>query len=638
MDKFTLPRSAPAPPVTYIPGSTAQKRPPGSRSSTLDNQGSQFDSASPSPETLSPSPPSSPKMQFPNPPLGSASQVSLSLYVQDKDSSKVDLNGSSNDSETSSILKSRRSMRKHSISVVRALEDALGTPLATDLDSDNESDSNTIPTSTSTSDLGKDLTADVGLRIPLRQSSLMMSAILQQQQPPPQQTEDPPKQPPDSPIPPSPSKVPSIKSSNSSIRSSVSPSQSGPPPTTPLPSPPPRIDSKDSLSSFSSLPTIPSMNSLPSRRSYALLPTGSVVPPRPRARTISTTPAPNVNLRAIPTASSRSLASSTPSSRRQSKRGDDMIIDDKSNKENKYKPTYEELELTLAELQGQYTTLTAYLKTVSEKLEREKAAAREEAEVWQKEADLWRHEAKSRSAEVKKKDIEIEGLKWLILHPMPPAERSRDEQDDDDASTEAGSLAPSAMFSNDSGSITDADSMRHEASRKRSMTIHDFRSSPQKPRWPKSTTHLQVSFSSNNSTTGLGLDYALPDVPYTKWTLESGISSSSSAASSTSSLAVPGLSATNTVSSGLSAIPESPPHRPVDADVEAEAQKQRDREERRSSRVLRRVSASSIASSASKAYVSNLKTGRGPSIEQVLDNAPPNMNEVLEKLRPFGNI
>jgi hypothetical protein len=633
MDKFILPRSAPTPPVTSTPGSTAQKRPPGS---TLDNQGGQFDSASPSPETLSPSPPSSPKMQFPNPPIGSGSQVSLSPYIQDKDSSKVDLNGGSNDSETSSMLKSRRSMRKHSISVVKALEDALGTPLATDLDSDNESDSNTIPTSASTSDLGKDLAPDVGLRIPLRQSSLMMSAILQQQ-PQPQQTEEPPKQPPDSPIPPSPSKVPSIKSSNSSIRSSVSPSLSGPPPTTPLPSPPTRIDSKDSLSSFSELPNIPSMNSLPSRRSYALLPTGSVVLPRPRARTISTTPAPNLNLRAIPTTSSRSLTSTTPSSRRQSKR-EDMTIDDKSNKENKHKPTYEELELALAELQGQYTTLTAYLKTVSEKLEREKAAAREDAEMWQKEADLWRHEAKSRSAEVKKKDIEIEGLKWLILHPMPPAERSRDEQDDDDASTEAGSLAPSAMFSNDSGSITDADSMRHEASRKRSMTIHDFRSSPQRPRWPKNTTHLQVSFSNNNSSTGLGLDYALPDVPYTEWTLESGISSSSSAASSTSSLAVPGLSATNTVSSGLSAIPESPPHRPVDADVEADAQKQRDREERRSSRVLRRVSASSLASPASKAYVSNLKTGRGPSIEQVLDNAPPNMNEVLEKLRPFGNI
>lgn len=317
------------------------------------------------------------------------------------------------------------------------------------------------------------------------------------------------------------------------------------------------------------------------------------------------------------------------------------VIDDKSNKENKHKPTYDELELALAESQGQYATLTAYLKTVSEKLEREKAAAREEAEMWQKEADLWRHEAKSRSAEVKKRDVEIEGLKWLILHPMPPADRSRDEQDDDDASTEAGSLAPSVMFSNDSGSIADADaSKRPETSRKRSMTIHDFRSSPQKSLRLKSTTNLQAS-SFNNSTTGLGLDYAIPDVPYTKWTLESALSTPSSAASSTSSLAVPGLTATNTVSSGLSAIPESPSRRPLDAPPEAEAEKQRDREGRRSSQILRRVSGSSLVSSASissQAYANDLRTGRGPSIEQVLDHAPPNMDEVLEKLRPFGSI
>lgn len=312
-----------------------------------------------------------------------------------------------------------------------------------------------------------------------------------------------------------------------------------------------------------------------------------------------------------------------------------MVGNDKSNKENKLKPTYGELESALAESQGQYATLTAYLKTVSEKLEREKAAAREEAEMWQKEADLWRLEVKSLSAEVKKRDIEIEGLKWLILHPMPPTEKIRDDQDDDDASTEAGSLAPSGMFSNDSRSIADADSlMRPETARKRSMTIHDFRSSPQRSRWPKNAPNLQASFS-NGSTTGLGLDYTVPNVPYTKWTLDSGISISSSAASSTSSLAVPGLTATNTVSSGLSAIPESPAHGAMDAAAETEAQKQREREDRRSSRALRRVSASSLIS-ASKTYASNLKTGRGPSIEQVLDHAPPNMDEVLEKLRTFG--
>jgi len=208
-----------------------------------------------------------------------------------------------------------------------------------------------------------------------------------------------------------------------------------------------------------------------------------------------------------------------------------------------------------------------------------------------------------------------------------------EEHDDDNASTEAGSLAPSAMFASD----MDADATtRPETYRKRSMTIHDFRSSPQNSR---RTTNLQ-SLSFNDSRSGLNLDYAILDVPYTKWTPECGISTSSSTASSSSSLAVPGLTATNTVSSGLSAIPESPFNRPLDAATEVEAEKHREREERRSSRVLRRVSSSSFVSAtsiASQAYASNLRSGRGPSIEQVLDHAPPNMSEVLEKLRPFGS-
>ena len=272
---------------------------------------------------------------------------------------------------------------------------------------------------------------------------------------------------------------------------------------------------------------------------------------------------------------------------------------------------------------------------MSEKLEREKATARENAEMWKKEADMWKHEAKSRSGDVKKRDVEIEGLKWLILHQMPPADKDKDEQDDDDASTEAGSLAPSVMFSSDSGSVADADGpLTFETSRKRSMTIHDFRSSPHKSRRPKVITNLQMS-SSNNSTTGLGLDFPLPNVPYT---LESGISGSS-ATSSTSSLLVPGLSPTNTMSSGLSAILESPSQHPLNDDTDVEVQKPREREERLPPRIIRSVSSSSLVSStamASHTYASNMKTGRGPSIEQVLNHAPPNMEEVLEKLRPFG--
>lgn len=642
-----MPRSPPMPPAPTSPESTKKKWSPEIPSSPPDIQAGNFDVPNPSPDILGPNLSSNGRMQFPNPPTSSAglAQNPRPLYTEDKDYSNSGTSVASDDPGGSVKLKSTRSMRKHSISVVRALEDALGTPVATDLDSDDGSDSDTIPTPNSISDLGADSISlvDLTLRRPRRQSSLLVSIIPEQQQAenPPQQHQQstPPQRLADSPIAISSFTGLSIKSSNSSVRSV---SKAGPPPTSPLPSPPTYVDPEDSMTSFSSLPSIPSMNSLPSRRSSSLIQNSSVILSRPRAKTISAVTAPSPSLRINPTTSSRSLTSSNASSRRHSKaRPEDTVVtDDRSNKENKRKPTYEELELALAESQGQYATLTAYLKTVSEKLEREKAAVREEADMWQKEADLWRHEAKSRAAEVKKREVEIEGLKWLILHPMPPADRSKDEQDDDDASTEAGSLASSVMFSSDSGSMDTDSPTRPESSRKRSMTIHDFRFSPQKFRQTKSTTNLPESSSSNNSALGLGLHYAVPDVPYTKWTAETGISTSS-AASSTSSLAIPGLTATNTVSSGLSAIPESPSQRPLDATADVETEKQRGREERRSSRVLRRASGSSLVSStsiATHAYANNLRAGRGPSIEQVLDQPPPNMEGVAEKLRPLGSI
>lgn len=583
-------------------------------------------------------------MQFPNPPSainGHYRIVRSPSRIKEKDVIK---SGQGVPDELGpSIarkLTSKRSMRKHSISVVKMLEDALGTPVATDLeDPADDSDTNTIPTS----DTGKDSGSlgDVTLILPRRRSSRNISAILLQQQL--QQPSQHPKS--DSPTtPPSPNKVPSIKSTASSHRSPVSPPLAGPPPTTPLPSPPAL---KDSSSNFlSSLPTIPSLNSLPSRRSSALVQKPLLLPARPRAQTISAVPAPATNLRAIPNStSSRSLNSSQNNSPRQSRvRLEDKIVidDDKANKENKRKPTYEELESLLEESQNQYNTLTAYLKTVSEKLEREKAAVKEEVEIWKKEADSWRREAKTRASELKKRDVEIDGLKWLILHPMPnPADRNREDYEDDDVSTEASSLATFAEQSEERVSIDPP--VQLETARKRSMTLHDFRPRPQKFRRLKSSGSLR-GFSTTDSsgvTTGLGLHIPVPDMPCTKYTLGplASVSTSSSTTSSTSSLAVPGLSATNTASSGLSAIPESPLSLdPIDSAVDAE--KQRIKEERRSSRISRRTSGSSIVSltsmAASAAYTNNLKIGRGQSIEQVLDTTPPNMDEVRERLRPFG--
>ncbi|KAJ3510465.1 hypothetical protein NMY22_g15976 [Coprinellus aureogranulatus] len=120
----------------------------------------------------------------------------------------------------------------------------------------------------------------------------------------------------------------------------------------------------------------------------------------------------------------------------------------------------------------------------------------------------------------------------------------------------------------------------------------------------------------------LAPDSALPDVPSKRASVGSG---SLSASSSTSSLLPP--SPSMTVSS-LSAIPESPP---------SSYRTSSDQEDRRAIRAAHRMSGSSMASSstaASSAYAANMKRSRPPSIAQVLENSP-NMDDVLEKLRPF---
>jgi hypothetical protein len=125
----------------------------------------------------------------------------------------------------------------------------------------------------------------------------------------------------------------------------------------------------------------------------------------------------------------------------------------------------------------------------------------------------------------------------------------------------------------------------------------------------------------------------------------SSFSSVPSAASSTSSLPLPGPTTTaSTVSSGLSAIPETrmpSPESTRDPAVAAAilaAERQQQKEERRASRALRRLSSSSTtssASAASSAYAANLSRGRPPSIAQVLGESS-SMEDVLEKLRPFA--
>ncbi|PPQ92522.1 hypothetical protein CVT25_010355 [Psilocybe cyanescens] len=131
----------------------------------------------------------------------------------------------------------------------------------------------------------------------------------------------------------------------------------------------------------------------------------------------------------------------------------------------------------------------------------------------------------------------------------------------------------------------------------------------------------------------------LPEVPYlpaSTATKRSSISSTTvSPSSSTSSLLPPSPSITM---SSLSAIPEGSKSQgtlhPARYDSSSEQQ-----DERRAARTSHRTSVSSLTSSstaASSSYSANMKRSRPPSIAQVLEKSPSNMNEVLEKMRSLS--
>ena len=94
------------------------------------------------------------------------------------------------------------------------------------------------------------------------------------------------------------------------------------------------------------------------------------------------------------------------------------------------------------------------------------------------------------------------------------------------------------------------------------------------------------------------------------------------------SISLPSLTAANTAST-LSVIPEVTP-------IAAAKHERSPKEEKRSSKIFKRMS----ASSAQVAYTNNLKIAMSPSIEQVLDRTRDmdngGMDDVLKKLRVFG--
>jgi hypothetical protein len=131
---------------------------------------------------------------------------------------------------------------------------------------------------------------------------------------------------------------------------------------------------------------------------------------------------------------------------------------------------------------------------------------------------------------------------------------------------------------------------------------------------------------------GVGsVDKGSSDFPHSNPKRSSVSSISGSPSSSTSSLLPPSPSITM---SSLSAIPEGPTAtlRLPRYDISDQ------QEERRALRASHRASTSSLTSSStavSSSYSANIKRSRPPSIAQVLEKTP-NMDDVLEKLRPFS--
>ncbi|KAF6751717.1 hypothetical protein DFP72DRAFT_1047647 [Ephemerocybe angulata] len=391
------------------------------------------------------------------------------------------------------------------------------------------------------------------------------------------------------------------------------------PPAIPLPSPPssptlpPSHPSISRTSSGSSIPTSRSMSGRPrantagSIASLASSPLSqSTVPEAPTPqpadpRSILTTQSPDID-----------LSSATPDQLRE-------VIDARNK---------------------QCDELATYVLNLTEKHVVEKASLEKKVSQQLAEKTALEKKVSQLEKEMLKKENQIKGLMWLVHNnknppatdfppnltlppspapsqePLPPKPISRlstmrRQHLSDDSGTEshltsgAESIRTSETSGNESGSI------RRGKGRRPFMlgdsSYNFYRAAVGKRMLPPNS---------------LAPDSALPDLPHKRSSLSSA---SLSPSSSTSSLLPPSPSVTV---SSLSAIPESP----------TGVRKSTEQQEGRSpNRAAHRMSSSSMASSstaASSAYASNLKRSRPPSIAQVLEHSP-NMDDVLEKLRPF---
>ena len=368
------------------------------------------------------------------------------------------------------------------------------------------------------------------------------------------------------------------------------------PPAIPLPPPPPPSSSL----TISTLPSVPPIPPSSRRRSTA---SNRVTITRPRAHTI-----PSVVPTSTGTHSSSAKAKAKhPPSPPQEKHSQDP--DDP-----------ESLREALKLQRARFDDLAAYLLTITEKHAVEKVILMKKIDTLEREA--------------RKTGRELKGLRYLVMNgtgsgvfngtsTLPSGSSSRATTPIHFQGSEDGTDGP---LSTDGKSTKRGhrtpDSLSPDVSRPTSLTVPPADGKfGWMPDFPGSDAYILSNIEKRSSASSFSSIITSP-------------------ASSTSSLPLPNLTASST----LSAIPEARTPSPEcrrDPEVAAAilaAERQREKEERRASRALRRLSSSSSNSStsaASSAYAANLKRGRPPSIAQVL-GVSSSMEDVLEKLRPFA--
>ncbi|KAH9947830.1 hypothetical protein B0H21DRAFT_821511 [Amylocystis lapponica] len=452
------------------------------------------------------------------------------------------------------------------------------------------------------------------------------------------------------------------------------------PPTEPLPSPPPGAAKSPEEHPFPALPTIPSYSSV-GRKSVISIATKN---PRSRTSTVS-------SLASSASAVDRSdTTRSSPADEREEDKGSLRPPGSVSDTDEPAgePASVEQLRDALNAQSAKYARLSAYLLTLTERHAVEKSELARRIEALEREA--------------RKREREVTGLRWLVMNanlgptPGEPSGRAAARAAPSPSRDAAGRMRSGSKASQQSyasgahdspvegrgamsvdshtGSIEEGlFEMQRSVSdfiapatspppaevdalpsprppggtsligqHKRSNTLPDSLSvEPAKRKEARRTSSPLIAGASglSVSSTGLGISVDMPSIPSLPWS-DDGHANTTPPTSTSAASSLPSLAAVNTASSGLSAIPESPGRLPEN-DKE---QERREKEERRASRALKRISASSSSASSvpasSTAYSNNLKVGTSPSIGQVLDSATDeetDMDTILRKLRTFGS-